>query len=150
MACVNWRRKYAYADDLAITHSDGDWQAVERAQTKDMATVGEYLQTWKLKLSTMAKVSAAFILNYKETKRELKVKYSNETLPFCSEPKYLGVTLDRSFTYRPHLKSLCKKLTSRVALMRRLAGSGWGAGTKSRRTAALALVHSTRENCCLV
>ena len=36
-------RKYAYADDLAIMHADGDWQAVERVLTKDMATVGEYV-----------------------------------------------------------------------------------------------------------
>ena len=45
-------RKYAYVDDRAIMHADGDWQAVEGVLTKDMATVGEYLQTWKLKLST--------------------------------------------------------------------------------------------------
>jgi len=38
-------RKYACADDLAITHADGDWQAVEGALSKDLATVGEYLQT---------------------------------------------------------------------------------------------------------
>jgi len=150
MACVNWRRKYAYADELAITHADGDRQAVERAQTKDMATVGKYLQTWKLKLSTTKTVSAAFILNNKETKRELKVKYNNETLSFFSEPNCLGETLDRSLTYRRHLESLRKKLTSRVALLMRLPGSGWGSGTKSLRTAALALVHSTREYCCLV
>jgi len=42
-------RKYAYADNLAIMHADWDWQAVEGALCKDMATVGEYLQTWKLK-----------------------------------------------------------------------------------------------------
>jgi len=45
-------------------------------------------------------VSAAFHLKNKEAKRELKVNYNNEILPFCSDPKYLGVTLDRSFTYR--------------------------------------------------
>jgi len=45
-------RRYAYADDLAIMHADGDTQAVEGVLTKDMAKVGEYLQTWKLKLST--------------------------------------------------------------------------------------------------
>jgi len=33
-------RKYAYADDLAITHADRDWQAVEGALTNDMATTG--------------------------------------------------------------------------------------------------------------
>jgi len=49
--------------------------------------------------STTKTVSAAFHLNNKEAKRVLKVKYNNETLPFCSEPKYLGVTLDKSITY---------------------------------------------------
>jgi len=60
-------------------------------------------------------------------------------LPFCSEPKYIGVTFDRSFTYRRHPESLHKRLTSRVVFLKLLAGSGWGA--------ALVLVHSTAEYC---
>jgi len=91
-------RKYAYADDLAIMHADGDWQAGEGALSTDMATLGEYLQTLKLKLSTTKTVSAVLHLNNKEAKRELKVNFNSETVPFCSEPEYLGVTLDRSFT----------------------------------------------------
>jgi len=83
-------RKYAYADDVAIVHADGDWQSVEGALSKDMVTPGEYLQTWKLKLSTTKTVSAVFYLNNKEAKRELKVHFNNKNLPFCSEPKYLG------------------------------------------------------------
>jgi len=57
---------------------------VEGVLTKDMATLGEYLQTRKLKVSTTKTVWAAFHLNNKEAKRELKVKYNNEWLPFCS------------------------------------------------------------------
>ena len=45
-------KMYAFADDLAIMHGDGDRQAVEVVLSKDMAIVGEYLQTWKLNLST--------------------------------------------------------------------------------------------------
>jgi len=45
-------RKHEHADDLAIMHADGDWQAVEGVLSKDMATLDEYLQIWKLKLST--------------------------------------------------------------------------------------------------
>jgi len=97
---------------------------VKGVLTKDMATVVECLQTWKLKLSTIKTVLAAFHLNNKEAKRELKVKYNNETLPFYSDPKYLRVTLDRSLTYHQHLESFRKKLTSRVAFRRWLAGSG--------------------------
>jgi len=33
-------RKHAYADDLAIMHTDGNWQAVEKVLRKDMATIG--------------------------------------------------------------------------------------------------------------
>ena len=68
-------------------------------------------------------------------------------LPFCSEPKYLEVTLDRSLMYSRHLKSLRKKLTSRVALLRWLAGSGWGVGATTLRIATQALVHSTAHYC---
>jgi len=71
-----------------------------RGAAQDMATVNECLQTRKLKLSTTKTVSAVFHLNNKEAKRELKVKYNNETLPFCSEPKCLRVTFDGSLTYR--------------------------------------------------
>ena len=76
-------------------------------------------------------MSADFHLNNKETKPELKVNFNNETLSFCSEPKYLGVTLDRMLTYRRHLGSLRKMLTSRVAILRRLAASGYGVGSRN-------------------
>jgi len=56
-------RTYACADDLAIMHADGDWQAVEGVLTRDKATAGKYLQTWKLKLRITQMVSAAFHLN---------------------------------------------------------------------------------------
>jgi len=41
----------------------------------------------------------------------LAFNYNSEFLPFCLQPKYLGVTLDKSLTYRRHLESLRKKLT---------------------------------------
>ena len=105
-------------------HDDG--AAVEGVLSKDMASVCEYLQTWKLKLGTTKTVAAAFHLRNKAAERELKVNFNKETLPFCSKPKYLGVTLDRPLTYRRHLHSLHKRLTSCVTLLRRLAVSRLG------------------------
>ena len=129
---------------LAIVHVDGDWQVVEGVLRKDMATLGEYIETWKLKLCTTKSVSAVFHLS-NEAKGELTVNHNNITLPFSSEPKYLGVTLDRSLTYRRHPKSLRNRLISCVALLRRLAVHGWGAGATTLRIATLALVHTTAE-----
>ena len=90
---------------------------------------------------------SAFHLNNREDKRELNVYNNGKRLPFCRVPTYLGVKLDRSLTFRHHLEALRKKLTTRVALMRRLAGSGCGAGAKTLRTAALSMVYSTAEYC---
>ena len=42
---------------------------------------------------------------------------------------------------------IAQKLSSRVTLLRRLVGSGWGAGAKTLRIAALSLVYSTDEYC---
>jgi len=125
-------------------HADEDWQAVEGVPSTNMATVNECHQMWKLKLSATTTISAMFHLNNKEAKREVNINFINKTLPFYSESKYLGVTLGMTLTYR---ESLRKKLTSRVASLRRLAGSGWGVGATTLRTATLALVHSTAEYC---
>ena len=62
-------------------------------------------------------------------------------------PTYLDVKLDRALTYRYHLEAFCKKLSTRVSLLRRLAGSGWVADAMTLRTAALSLIYSTAEYC---
>jgi len=59
---------------------------VEGALSKDMATVGEYLQTWKLKLSTTKTVSATFHLSNKEANPELKVNYTTKPCPSVPSP----------------------------------------------------------------
>ena len=98
-----------------------------------------------LKLSQTKTVTAAFHLNNRELKRELKVYNNGRRLPFCPNPTYLGVKLDRLLTFCHHLVALCKKLSLCVTLLRRLVGSGWGAGAKTLRIATLSLVYSTAE-----
>ena len=133
-------RKFAYADDLALLHSSGNWKDLEGTLNQDMFTLSTYLQTWRLKLSHTKTVTADFHLNNREAKRELKVYNNGRLLPFCPTPTYLGVKLDRSLTFRHHLMALRKKLFSRITLLRRLVGSGWGAGAKILRIATLSLV----------
>jgi len=52
--------------------------------------------------------------------------------------------------YCRHLESLRKKLTSHIALFKRLPGYDLGAGETTLRRATLALVHATAEYCALV
>ena len=55
--------------------------------------------------------------------------------------------MDRSLTYRHHLESLKMKVASRVALIRKLAGTTWGADAATLRISVLALVFSNAEYC---
>ena len=96
-----------------------------------MSTLSAHLQSWRLKLNHNKTVTAAFLLNNREAKRELKVYCNSRLLRFCPTLTYRGVKLDRSLTFRHHPVVLRKKLSSRVTLLRRLVGS---AGTKTLRT----------------
>ena len=140
-------RKFAYADDLALLHSSGNWKDLEGTLSQDMSTLSVYLQTWRLKLSHTKTVTTAFHLKNREGKRKLKVYNNGRFFLFCPIPTYLGVKLDRSLTFRHHLVALCKKLSSRVTLLRRLVGSGWCAGGKTVCIATLSLVYSAAEYC---
>ena len=141
-------RKFAYADDLALLHSSGNWKDLEGTLSLDMSTLLSYLQTRRLKLSHIKTVTAAFYLNNREAQRNLKVYNNGRLLPFCPTLTYLGVKLDKSYTFSHHLVALRKKLFSRVTLLRQFVGSGWGAGTKILRIAIrLSLVYSTAEYC---
>ena len=64
-------RKFAYADDLALLHSSGNWKDLEGTLSQDMSTLSAYLQTWRLKLSHTKTVTAAFHLNNRKAKHEL-------------------------------------------------------------------------------
>ena len=140
-------RKFAYADDLTLLHSSENWKDLEGTLSQDMSRLSAYLQTWRLKLSHTKTVTAAFHLNNREAMCELKVYNNSRLLPLCITPTYLGVKLDRSFTFRHHLVVLHKKLSLCITLLRRLVCSEWGAGAKTLCIATLSLVYSTAEYC---
>ena len=134
-------RKFAYADDLALLHSSGNWKDLEGTLSQDMSTLSAYIQTWRLKLSHTKMVTAAFHLNNQEAKHEL-IYNNSRLLPFCPTPTYLGIKLIRSLTFCHHLVALGKKLSLHITLLRRLVGSGWGAGAKTLRNTNSHLISS--------
>ena len=81
-------RKFAYADDLALLHSSGNWKNLEGTLSQDMSTLSAYLQTWRLKFSHTKMVTVAFHLNNREAKYELKVNNNDRLLLFCPTPTW--------------------------------------------------------------
>ena len=92
-------------------------------------------------------MATCFHLDNKQAARKLKVTLAGEVLVHDFAPKYLGVTLDRSLTYRKHTENVRDKVKSRCNIISKLAGTDWGAPAPVLRTSAIALVYSVAEYC---
>lgn len=62
-------------------------------------------------------------------------------------PKYLGVVLDRTLTFKNHLVKLSAKIKTRNSIIAELSSTSWGADANTLRIRALALVYSAAEYC---
>ena len=139
--------RYMYDDDVALTVSATHVKEVEEKLSSDMGVICQYLRNWRLKLSTTKTVSSIFHLRNYMANYQLKVQVESGELNFDPNPTYLGIKLDRSLTYKSHLTKLKCKVSARVALVRRLASTNWGASFRTLRTSAMALALSAAEYC---
>ena len=60
-------------------------------------------------------------------------------------PKYLGVTLDRTLSYKTHIHNTNMKVATRNNLLKKLANSRWETNARTIRTTVLAQCYSTAE-----
>ena len=140
-------KKYIYADDIALMTCHKGFPEIERVLSQDTDTIRTYFTNWRLKLYTTKTVSSMFHLANRKADYELNVSACGEKLRFESTPKYLGVTLDRTLSYKQHLTDVSSKVTKQCNLLKRLASNRWGADFSTLRTSALALCYSVAEYC---
>ena len=89
-----------------------------------------------------------FHLRKRDAKRKLVVTWNGLELDHYPNPIYLGVTLDRTLSFKQHALNTKAKVNTRHNLLRKLTNSRWGAHPASVRTTALALCFSTAEYAC--
>ena len=65
----------------------------------------------------------AFHLRNKEVNRSLKVEWNRTKLENTPHPKYLGVTLDRTLSYKEHMHNTKMRVATRNNLQRKLSNS---------------------------
>jgi hypothetical protein len=140
-------RKFAYADDIALGVQNRDIRTTEAALEQDLLIMNDYFSRWRLCPNANKTEVCCFHLNNKLAKTELNVEFMGKTLKHNPNPKYLGVTLDRSLTYKSHLNKTAGKLRTRNNIVQKLTGTTWGANAACLRTTALALVYSSAEFC---
>ena len=63
---------------------------------------------------------------------------------------YLGVTLDRTVSFKEHVAKLQRKVSTRNNLLNNLANSSWGSDPNTFKQSSLALCYSAAEYCAAV
>jgi len=120
---------------------------LECSLSSDMARMSHFCRQWRLKPSASKTICSVFHLHNTSTNRKLSVYLDGQRLRNECHPTYLGVTLDRTLSYREHLTKTAGKLKNQNNLLMKLAGSTWGASTNTLRPSALALRCSAAEYC---
>lgn len=92
-------------------------------------------------------ICSSFHLANRLASRELSVYHENVRIKHESISKYLGVSLDRSLSFRKHLEQTAGKIHARNNLLRNLASHKWGASFNVLRSSSLALCFSVAEYC---
>ena len=72
----------------------------------------------------------ATVFSLSTVKDKVKIKAGDEYLPQVDTPTFLGVKLDPRLTWKPHLEEIEARGIRRLAMMRKLSGTKWGAYSK--------------------
>ena len=140
-------KKYIYAGDITLMISDKSFTPIEHSLSEDLDTMSSYFDNRRLKLNLGKKVCPSFHLAHRLADYQLKVRCNGNIVPCESHPKYLGITLDRTLTYKNHLDQQSQKVSARNNPLRRLSGQTWGASFNVLQTSAVSLVYAPAEYC---
>ena len=121
-----------HADDLAM------WNASELTQTatirmqEALNKTCKWAKDWGVTINSQKTVASLFSLS--NSKEKIKLKINNQQIPQEETPTYLGIKLDKKLTWKPHIQETEKNATRRLSLMKKLAGTKWGANSKTLKT----------------
>ena len=113
-----------YADDIAI------W-ASNKYLNNSLAHLQNSLNLLKVKLGKLNlhiepnKTQCITFGRYNTTNTK-PLNLNGTDLPFRDTAKFLGITFDKRFTFKPHLTDISNKALKRVNILRSLTSTDWG------------------------
>ncbi|UYV80013.1 hypothetical protein LAZ67_18001402 [Cordylochernes scorpioides] len=134
-----------YADDIIIWSSKRDLKEANKNVNKAMKELQHFAEKMKLIINPNKSEVGVFTINNHLKKWTSNIKYDNNQIKFSRTPKYLGVTLDPSLTYGPHINQTVLRAKKRLNILKRISGYEWGADRDTLRQTYLALIRPILE-----
>lgn len=99
-----------YADDTALMISSQSYQEAESLANQELRNTVSWFKANKLELNTKKTKFIVFASNRKAQPGLCSLNLGETTIEQVTTHKYLGITLDSSLHWAPHIEQLTKKL----------------------------------------
>ena len=114
-----------YADDLVLWCSADHLATATVRMREALSKLENWTKQWAVSLNAKKTTYTIFSLSPKEQRAELEI--NGHPLPQDMAPTYLGVTYDPRLTWKHHINKCTTRAKLRLALMKKLSGTSWGA-----------------------
>ena len=119
-----------YVDDMVLYHSSSQIRTSERILQRAVNKIQEWSDKTNFRISKEKSTVMKFTSNFhnQETPR---IQISNSDIPVVSRMKFLGMILDKSLKWGPHILDLKAKAGRAANLLKITTNTKWGADTKT-------------------
>nr|KAG5701253.1 hypothetical protein BaRGS_020615 [Batillaria attramentaria] len=116
-----------HADDFAMWNASESTSSATVRMQEALNTTSKWATDWCVTINSQKTVATCFSLS--NTKETLRLTINNQQIPQEDTPTYLGTKLDKKLTWNLHIREMEKRATKRLSLMKKLAGTKWGANS---------------------
>ena len=118
-----------YADDIVIWSTANTANTALKELDKSLTHVQNCLTPLNLHIS--AEKTQCVIFSLRKPTNPYPLTLHNKEIKITEEAKFLGVTLDRGLTFKPHIDQISMKAAQRINILRAIAGTTFGGDTKT-------------------
>ena len=114
-----------YADDLVLWSTE-EYATTAKVRLQEATNIlSSWAQDWCVKINKTKSFTTLFTLSTKS--KPMKIMLDDTELQHTDSATYLGITFDKRQTWKTHISRAEAKARRKLALLRKLAGTQWGA-----------------------
>lgn len=117
-----------YADDLVLWSTNEHASVATRSLQRAVDALAAWANRWCVSINTDKCSTTLFTLSPKQKAGVIQI--NGIPIREDKEPTYLGVTFDDKLTWRKHINKAVAKSRRKIAILRKLSGTTWGASGK--------------------
>ena len=122
-----------YADDLVLWCTEEYLSTANFRLQLALDTLNNWTKKWLVKINATKTTYTIFSLSPQKSQCRVKLSIDGHLLKHEPNPTYLGITFDQRLTWKQQTDKIETRAKSRLALMRKLSGSTWGADNKTQK-----------------